>query len=185
MNTPTKVPLARATDDELRYHAEFVEGLDVTGCNTRAKLIALLGQVLDAKNVDYVLSFDKPEEPQEQTESPSVYVKPEHDFSSILHAPPITIKVMTTGNHGGKDDVFVSVNTKSLRLARNVPVTLPYPFYEALMNAVPSKTTQPDDPNADLIETPDSNYPVQVLVPVDQAAWAEYQERVAKTSLYA
>lgn len=183
MTEPRKIPLSQATAEQLRWHASVIEGLDVTGANTVAKLIGLLGPAMGEK--DFVLSFDAPVAEDEQSESTTIKVEPENDYSSIMQAPKITIKVMTTGGYGGKDDAFVSVNTKSLRIKRGVPVTVPYPFYEALTLAVPSVTQQTSDDDYELIETEASNYPVQVLEPVDMPAWLAFKARVAQQPLYA
>jgi hypothetical protein len=180
-----RIPLSEASDDDLRWFAVNTLQLDrsdVAAAKTRSKLIGLIGPAWDK---DFISVPASAVEADDQTDSPVVKVAPENDFSSIMHAPPTTIKVMTTGAPGGKDDAFVSVNTKSLRIKRGVPVTVPQPFLEALQNAVPTVTRQASEDDYELVETEASNYPVQVLTPVDPAAWAAFQARVAQQPLYA
>lgn len=179
----SQVPLVSASDDQLRWFGQNVLGLDMAGLNTRAKVMGAIGPAWDRDTISVPAEADA-EPALAQRETPVIEVDPKNDYSSVMDAPTIKVKLMTNGGTiGGKDDVYVNVNSKGLRFARNVPINMPYPFFRALQDAVCAEVTQNGD--GELIETDVVRYPYQILEPVDPAALAAFDAAVGQKHLYA
>lgn len=168
-----QVPLVEASDDQLRWFGENVKGLDMSGLKTRTKIMGALGPVLDEDTIR-VPEADEGSAVVEQDERPVVAVDAANDFSSVMQAPTITVKLLTNGAAiNGKDNVWACFGNRGLQFARNVPVKMPYPYFEIIQHAVSGAVTQ--DGDNEMVETEVHNYPYQVLEPVDPAALAAFR----------
>lgn len=181
MSTLQQISLIEASDDQLRWFGANVLGIDMAGLRTRTKIMSAIGPAWDRDTVS--VPAEVPEQ-DDQTEKPVVKVDAKNDFTSVMQAPTITVKLMTNGAAiNGKDDVYVNCQTKGLRFARNVPIKMPYPFFRVLQDAVSGSVSQ--DADNEFVETEVHNYPYQILEPVDPAALAAFDAAVGQKFLYA
>lgn len=162
----SKIPLENASPTQLRHHAGVVMGLDVSPNNNSAQLIAKI-RAADPALAEIEVTEDEPAKIENR---PAPATPAAADGEAVLgtsyhHDPKVTLSIPSTNDKGGDRDVQVAVNGDTILIRRNVPVPVPFRFYEALRMAKENQMSQtqarPGEP-ARIIEREVMAYPFQV-----------------------
>lgn len=142
-----RIPLIEATASQLADFATANLGLDVQFRMGSDRIRAVMATANYTK--DYI-EVDEPEPVAAQ------------EASTKDQRPKVTIIISAQEGPGGDQPVPVSVNGRAMWIERAKPSAIPYPYYEALKNAV--KVVYDPDPNGGM--KPPRNvqvYPFTVL----------------------
>jgi hypothetical protein len=133
-----KVPIDKATEQELRAFATGTLGLEIHHSSKREKI---LGQVQAV--------WDKPEITVADEAPPALQAGTPPQPVTAAQQPPakemVRIIIAVTDDAGGNEPVPVSVNGSAMLIPRGKPVDIPLPYYKALENTVQHRF----DPNPD------------------------------------
>jgi hypothetical protein len=177
MSNRTPVKIASASDEQLKEFAANVLQLDLDEmkATTRVKIIGAIGT---SWIQDFILVAPEAEvlESQEgQDDAPRPFVQDRLIGTGCDLAPKALIRIAQTAMPGGKHPVPVSVNGRQKVIQRNMNVEVPWPYVEALLNAVVGDSQQ-DETTREIIVTEVTNYPVTILRhpdPVELKDWLE------------
>lgn len=164
-----------ASDAELLDYAVNVKQVDVTGCNTREKLIGALSPVMEDEFItvpdENVVTIG-----QTAKAKPNIPTS-ERVVGGFDYGPIVYLKIMETEGVGGKHPATPSVNGREIPISRNVLVGVPYAHYEVLAhsyNGSPSQADADGDSPKPIEYTHVTNYPLsEVRSPPDEEveAW--------------
>jgi hypothetical protein len=181
MSATEQVPvnITSASDEQLRTFATNVLQLDLVElkANTRAKIIGAIGPVWKS---DFILAPKEDGIAMEQVgqgEAPTPRVEAALTGTGLDDAPKALIRIAQTAMPGGKHPAPVSVNGRQKVIQRNMNVEVPWPYVEALQNAVVGDPSQ-DPETREIIISDVTNYPVTVLRYPDPAELLAWQESV-------
>lgn len=157
-----KKSIYEATDAELRGYAVNVKQVDVTGCDTREKLIGALSPVMEDEFItvpdeETVVQFGQTERVKPNIPTAQRVVGG-FDFGPIVY-----LKIMETEGAGGKHPASPSVNGREITVNRNQLVGIPYAHYEVLAhsyNGSPSQAEADGDSPKPIEYTHVTNYPL-------------------------
>lgn len=167
-NTQQSTPLHEATTETLRVYAAEHLGIDGARGMGRDDLIARIGQ---AGHAHVPADIHEPVA-DDTAAAPDLAPMP---AGTPGKAPTVEIIVHEQAGPGGKEAVPVGVNGFLMVIPRNRAAAVPYPYYEALANAVQTSYTETDGGN--LVETTSPAYPFQVTRPADPAALRDWKAR--------
>jgi len=188
MSTKTvKIPIADASDDQLREFASLVLALDATKLGDRGAMLGLIQAAWPQEYITRQVQVDEQGNVQDQNVVQEILPQQRLRGSIDEDEPRVTVRIMQTEMPGGRDPVPLGVNGVTVVAQRNMDVSMPYRFYLALLNAVRTVVEQipsPDNPRMrDTIEIQVTNYPVTVVKPADPAAVAAWFERTKDMEL--
>lgn len=151
-----------ASDTEIRDYAVNVKQVDIAGCDTRAKLMAALGPVMEDEFITV------PDEEKIVQLGQTAPVKPniptsERVVGGFDYGPIVYLKIMETEGVGGKHPATPSVNGREIPVSRSVLVGIPYSHYEVLAhsyNGSPSQADADGDSPKPIEYTHVTNYPL-------------------------
>lgn len=173
MSALKKIPLADATDDQLRDFAELTLQLDVTGTSDRSNLLSL---IQTAWPQDFLMAEEAAEASDEQTQK----IAPHADrIAGGIgdNDPKVILVVREDDKPGGKEPVALGVNGRTIVLQRNVRVEVPYRFYLNLRDAAYGSVVQ-DPVTKEAVETQSPRYNIVVESLPTPAEIAEWHARV-------
>jgi hypothetical protein len=181
-NTMKRVPMAEATEAQLREFAQNVLGLAIDHKTKGDKRRAAIGRAWP--NQDHILVADTA--PPAEAPAPALDInhtavpatKAMVDRTSGLD-PKVKINISREAGPGGDRAVPVSVNGVAMVIPRGEDVTVPYRFYLALRNAITTLVEQ--DPNTlEEFRRDTPSYPFQVVGPLpSEAEIAAWSKKVA------
>lgn len=177
-----KVPIAEASDQDLRLFATLVQGLQISAKANRDTIIARLSAVWDADYI--VLNFDAAEQAQmikgtapakpgaaPEEEAPvKKWTKEEiekHAGAGLQEAPSsidprVTLFLSETAGAKGKEPAFISVNGRGILIPRKREVTIAYRYYLILVNTITDEVEQ-DFENEQLVTNEVSRFPIRLV----------------------
>lgn len=174
--------ITACSDEELKVFAETVLQLDLTGANTRPKIVAALGQ--SGWEHDWVMvDADKNEEGDAVAVAAQIVYDTGRD-----DGPPVKLKILETDMPGGRHPAHPDVNGRMLVVQRNMTVEIPYAFYLALKNAISGSVQQGPDRDGrpgELITTNVTNYPMSEVELPTQAEIEAWHARNGSRALAA
>lgn len=170
-----KKPIIRASDAELRAHAEEVLCLDVSAATTRAAILGILGP---AWSNDWILveeaELEAPAEAQDETTR--AQAQQSLVTGSSRDDPMWLIRVQATELPGGRDPVPVGVNGSIVVIQRGVEAKVPHRFVGALRDAVRESITQ-SMKTQEITRSTFTNYPFEIIERPSPQEIAEFRER--------
>lgn len=170
MSKMTRIPIAAATDEQLREYCD-VQQLELAE-NTRSAMVAALGVI----GHDHILvaEDDVPTQGQAASAAPTPQMAVPAGAGS--DDPIWLIEIGETEMPGGKDPVPVSVNGRALVLQRNMRIPLPHRYKIALDHAVRESVDQ-DMRTSEITTSKVRNYPFQILERPSEAEIAAWHRR--------
>lgn len=166
MQGMNQLPMAQASDDQLRDFAKNSLQIDIGAGADRA---TLEGTIARAWPHQFILAADedvREDFSAEQTQAVQPVAGQILSSGGYKDDPIVRLKIGQTDMPGGKDPVPVSVNGDAIVIQRNLVADCPYRFFEALRNAKRIVVDQVlDGPDrGELIETPVTNYPIAEII---------------------
>ncbi len=159
MNTQ-KIDIKVATQKQLLMFARASLGLELKDDASRDEILALMASTWQQPHIVVSMPDRGP-----QTAMPAKIKIKKKTMSKVKNfsdAPKITIRIPEQDRPGGKRPVEVSVNGITMLIPRNQDCEIPYPYYEALKNAVQKTYTQNPD-GGDEISSESPNYPFTIV----------------------
>lgn len=171
MNNSKTVPIADATDDELRTFAQQTLGVTFDKKAKRETMLAKIQQLWTKDAITVVVD----EAPEQSGTAPAAPVgKGANAMKSRggRSDPQVELLINEQETPDGKRPVFVSVNGVGMLIPRNERVKVGYRYYEVLKNATKTIHTQDEEGNIYSHDVP--SYPFQVFAmpsPAEIDAW--------------
>ncbi len=179
-----KLPLANATDEQIRDFAETMQ-IDTSTARDRAGLIAMLGLAWEHDYIRVLVEADD-DDGGEAAGEPAITQTETIDATAQRmtggigeNDPKVRIRITKTEQVGGKDPVPVGHNGRTVVIQRDKDVDIPYRFYCALKDAIREDVTQ-DPSTGDITTDAVTAYPVSVLAMPSPEQIAAWEARTAK-----
>jgi hypothetical protein len=150
--TIVSIPIANATNAQLRYFAETVLGLDVPKINNtsqlRSKIEAAMPNIVDVRAPDG-LHGDAASAPEPKVLGGGTLKNDSIPDGALgrhqRFDPKVTLQVMPSSDKLRAKDVQIAVNGDVVMLQRGQKVAIPYRYYLALVDAVEMVAVELDE----------------------------------------
>lgn len=179
MNAYIKIPIADATDQQLREFCELQQ-LDGWAGGSRAELLAII-ETAWAQDWVFVASAS-PELDEDEAAAAAQQVQAAVPLGLRVtggtgaNDPIFVVRIGNAPVPGGDQPVPVGVNGKTVVLQRNMTVELPARYFYALESAIREEVTQ-DQKTGELNTMQVTAYPVQVITRPSDSELREWRER--------
>lgn len=150
------IPIADASDSQIREFLTTFLQVEVGAASSRAELLAQLSKAWQQEHI-VVLDEGELELSDEQIVTPEVQAK---DLTTRYQDDPaVELKIGKTGYPGGEHPASPRVNGRQIVIQRDVLVKVPYRFYLALLNSYEDQT-RADPKTGHPVVTRVTNFPL-------------------------